>query len=62
MLRRNLVKSSWCRIRKRNLHDTVTATKPIENLEKCDTSRIRNIGIMAHIDAGKYLSKTPSIT
>ncbi|XP_043273413.1 ribosome-releasing factor 2, mitochondrial [Venturia canescens] len=53
MLRRNLVKSSWCRIRKRNLHETVRATKPLENIEKCDTSRIRNIGIMAHIDAGK---------
>lgn len=51
MLTRNIAKTSWCRIRARYFHKDNTARKL--DTEKCDTSKIRNIGIMAHIDAGK---------
>lgn len=50
MLARNLIKASWCKHRKRYLHNNNAHIKP-EN-EKNVVTRIRNIGIMAHIDAG----------
>ena len=57
MLRRNLVMSTWCRIRKREMHKSINATKLAENSEKSEISNIRNIGVMAHIDAGKFSAK-----
>ncbi|XP_034936437.1 ribosome-releasing factor 2, mitochondrial [Chelonus insularis] len=51
MLKRNLAKISWCKLRMRYYHQENLAPK--QKSEKHDVTKIRNIGIMAHIDAGK---------
>ncbi|XP_015513213.1 ribosome-releasing factor 2, mitochondrial [Neodiprion pinetum] len=52
MLRRKLLKQfTWCKFRRRSL-STENHVKHSEKNE-VDLSRVRNIGILAHIDAGK---------
>ncbi|XP_058808480.1 ribosome-releasing factor 2, mitochondrial isoform X2 [Phymastichus coffea] len=51
MLFRNVVKPSFFTLRPRALHQNKSAAKVAS--EKCSLEKIRNIGILAHIDAGK---------
>lgn len=50
---KNAVKTSFCVVEKRFLHQNKTAAKVAS--EKCEIEKIRNIGILAHIDAGKMI-------
>lgn len=50
MLLRSVVKNTLGKVKKRTLHQNKTAAKVAS--EKCGIERIRNIGILAHIDAG----------
>lgn len=51
MLLRNAVKASLYKLHKRAVHPNKSAGKVAS--EKCSLEKIRNIGILAHIDAGK---------
>ncbi|XP_015585410.1 ribosome-releasing factor 2, mitochondrial [Cephus cinctus] len=51
MLRRNLINTSRYKFHKRTLHNDIKIDKMKE--EKHNLKKIRNIGILAHIDAGK---------
>ncbi|XP_012272138.1 ribosome-releasing factor 2, mitochondrial [Orussus abietinus] len=51
MLGRKTIRISWCQFRNRALHKQAS-NLTIDN-EKLSLSKIRNIGILAHIDAGK---------
>ncbi|CAK9814918.1 Ribosome-releasing factor 2, mitochondrial [Anthophora quadrimaculata] len=51
MLTFRLIKSSWCRCQKRYASTGVTVVK--KEHEEYEIAKIRNIGILAHIDAGK---------
>lgn len=53
MLFKNVIKNTVSRLKKQALHQNKTAAKVAS--EKCGIERIRNIGILAHIDAGLYL-------
>jgi len=51
MLKQNFLRTSWCKLRTRYVHkNTLPQTKSKES----EIIKIRNIGILAHIDAGKY--------
>lgn len=51
MLQRKVMKTTWCELRKQYIHSTKCLKT---NSEKHDVKKIRNIGILAHIDAGQY--------
>lgn len=50
MLKHNLLRTSWCKLRVRYVHKN--ASIPEAKSNNSETARIRNIGILAHIDAG----------
>ncbi|XP_011864002.1 PREDICTED: ribosome-releasing factor 2, mitochondrial [Vollenhovia emeryi] len=52
MLKHNIVKTSWCKLRTRYMHKNASLLEASKTKE-CAIARIRNIGILAHIDAGK---------
>ncbi|XP_070526898.1 ribosome-releasing factor 2, mitochondrial isoform X2 [Cardiocondyla obscurior] len=52
MLKHNFLKTSWCKLRVRYIHKNAALLEASKNKE-CSTAKIRNIGILAHIDAGK---------
>ncbi|XP_011066295.1 PREDICTED: ribosome-releasing factor 2, mitochondrial isoform X2 [Acromyrmex echinatior] len=52
MLKHNFLKTSWCKLRMRYIHKNASLSEASKNKE-CATAKIRNIGILAHIDAGK---------
>lgn len=51
MLKPNLLKTSWCKLRIRYTHKSASIEEELKNKE-CEIAKIRNIGILAHIDAG----------
>ncbi|XP_050465862.1 ribosome-releasing factor 2, mitochondrial [Cataglyphis hispanica] len=53
MLRNNLLKTSWCKLRARYTHKNASIPKEELKVKECNIAKIRNIGILAHIDAGK---------
>lgn len=52
MLKNNLLKTSWCKLRARYTHKNASIPKVELKGKECEISKIRNIGILAHIDAG----------
>ncbi|TGZ49159.1 ribosome-releasing factor 2, mitochondrial isoform X1 [Temnothorax longispinosus] len=52
MLKHNILKTSWCKLRTRYMHKNASLSEASKSKE-CAIPRIRNIGILAHIDAGK---------
>lgn len=50
MLRRRLL-TSWSKFQKRNAHQVSKIVKG-KHKEEYESAKIRNIGILAHIDAG----------
>ncbi|XP_018351434.1 PREDICTED: ribosome-releasing factor 2, mitochondrial [Trachymyrmex septentrionalis] len=52
MLKHNFLKTSWCKLRTRYIHKNTSLSEASKSKE-CATAKIRNIGILAHIDAGK---------
>lgn len=51
MLKHNFLRTSWCKLRMRYVHKA--ASLPEAKNNDSETAKIRNIGILAHIDAGK---------
>lgn len=49
MLKYNFLRTSWCKLYARYMHKT---TSLLEAKRECEITKIRNIGILAHIDAG----------
>ncbi|KAL6258076.1 hypothetical protein P5V15_009992 [Pogonomyrmex californicus] len=52
MLKHNFLKTSWCKLRTRYVHKNAFLSEAPKSKE-CEVAKIRNIGILAHIDAGK---------
>ncbi|XP_025987950.1 ribosome-releasing factor 2, mitochondrial isoform X2 [Solenopsis invicta] len=52
MLKHNLLKTSWCKLRTRYIHKNASLPEASSSKE-CAIAKVRNIGILAHIDAGK---------
>lgn len=52
MLKNNLLKTSWCKLRARYTHKNASISKEEFKGKECNIAKIRNIGILAHIDAG----------
>ncbi|XP_018311284.1 ribosome-releasing factor 2, mitochondrial [Mycetomoellerius zeteki] len=52
MLKHNFLKTSWCKLRTRYTHKNASLSEASKSKE-CAIAKIRNIGILAHIDAGK---------
>nr|XP_012217751.1 PREDICTED: ribosome-releasing factor 2, mitochondrial [Linepithema humile]XP_012217752.1 PREDICTED: ribosome-releasing factor 2, mitochondrial [Linepithema humile]XP_012217753.1 PREDICTED: ribosome-releasing factor 2, mitochondrial [Linepithema humile]XP_012217754.1 PREDICTED: ribosome-releasing factor 2, mitochondrial [Linepithema humile] len=53
MLKHNFLKTSWCKLRTRYIHKNASLPKGELKSKECEITKIRNIGILAHIDAGK---------
>jgi len=51
MLKQNFLRTSWCKLRTRYVHKNAL---PETKSKESEIAKIRNIGILAHIDAGKY--------
>lgn len=51
MLKHNFLKTSWCKLRTRYTHKNASLSEASKSKE-CAIAKIRNIGILAHIDAG----------
>ncbi|XP_014478034.1 PREDICTED: ribosome-releasing factor 2, mitochondrial [Dinoponera quadriceps] len=51
MLKNNFIRTSWCKLRSRYTHKS--ASLPETKSKELEIAKIRNIGILAHIDAGK---------
>ncbi|KYM95249.1 PREDICTED: ribosome-releasing factor 2, mitochondrial [Cyphomyrmex costatus] len=52
MLKFNFLKTSWCKLRTQYIHKNAFLSEASKSKE-CTIAKIRNIGILAHIDAGK---------
>ncbi|XP_011702790.1 PREDICTED: ribosome-releasing factor 2, mitochondrial [Wasmannia auropunctata] len=52
MLKHNFLKTSWCKLRMRYIHKNASFPE-VPKGKECAIAKIRNIGILAHIDAGK---------
>lgn len=52
MLKNNLLKTSWCKLRTRYMHKNASVSKEKLKDKESNIAKIRNIGILAHIDAG----------
>lgn len=52
MLKNNLLRTSWCKLRTRYMHKNASILKEELKDKECNVAKIRNIGILAHIDAG----------
>lgn len=54
MLKHNFLKTSWCKLRTRYIHKNASLPEGEFKSKECEITKIRNIGILAHIDAGYY--------